>query len=109
MELTRGDIGASSTVYRRNLLVTPSTGTVLIDPTLWLLDGDRSKAWNAQASSPSARLSISVGDLVPGAAYTVRRGSTVVGDYTADSSGRIQFIVAPGSPGLQAYTVQPRV
>lgn len=108
MELTRSEIGTTSTVYRRELLVTPTTGTVLVNPTLWRLDGDRSKAWDAQASSESAQLSVSVGDLLPGAAYTVRRDSAVVGGYTADSTGTIHFTVAPGSTGLLSYSVQPQ-
>lgn len=109
MELTEAEIGTTSTVYRRKLQVTPSTGTVLVNPTLWSLGGDRSKAWDAQASSGSAQLSVSVGDLVPGVAYTVHRGSSVVGSYTADSTGTIQFTVTPGSTSLQSYSVQPQV
>lgn len=108
MELTQAEIGTTSTVYRRELLVTPSTGTVLVNPTIWRLDGDRTKAWDAQPSSASVQLSVSVGDLAPGAVYTVRRGATVVGSFTADGSGTIHFTDAPGSTSLQSYSVQPQ-
>lgn len=106
LELTRDDIGTTSTVRRRELLVTPSTGSVLVNPTSWQTGG--AKAWNAQPSSASAQLAITVGDLTPGTSYAVKRGGTTIGSYTADGGGQISLVDQPGSTALQSYSVQPQ-
>lgn len=107
MQLTKAQIGASSTVVRRNLQVTPSSGNVQVNPTTWNLAGDRSKAWNAQASSGSAQLDFVVGDLVAGSSYAVYKGGSRVGGFTADSTGSIVFSLVPGSTALIGYVVRP--
>jgi mannuronan 5-epimerase len=107
MELTKADIGTTSTVHLRNFQVTPSTGTVLVNPTVWSLSGDRSKEWKAGPSSGSAQLDFIVGDLAPGARYGAYIGNTKIGSFTANSTGAIAFSIVPGSTSLKLYSVRP--
>ncbi|MFA5939632.1 MAG: right-handed parallel beta-helix repeat-containing protein [Sinimarinibacterium sp.] len=107
MQLTKAQIGTVSTVYRRNLQVTPSSGSVQVIPTTWNLSGDRRKAWNAQPSSAAAQLAFAVGDLVAGTSYAVLQDGSPVGSFTADAAGFIAFSLVPGSTGLLNYVVQP--
>ncbi|MEW6168551.1 MAG: right-handed parallel beta-helix repeat-containing protein [Pseudomonadota bacterium] len=106
MELSAAEIGTTSTVYRRNLQVTPSTGTVRVNPTVWNLGGDLGKEWKAEPSSDSAQLDFLVGDLAAGSVYGAYIGDTKIGSFTADGTGSIAFSVVPGVTGLQVYSVR---
>jgi parallel beta-helix repeat protein len=107
LTLTQATTGGSSTVIRRRLNATPASGTVKVNPTLWNRSGDLSKGWNVQAPSSSVQVAYTVGDLAPGVAYDVRRGTTVIGTFTAGSGGTIAFSHAPGSTSTVAYSVKP--
>lgn len=108
LTLTRANTGGSTTVATRRLTATPASGTVRVLPTLWQTSGDRSKAWSVRSSSSSVQVAYTVADLAPGVAYDVRRGSALVGTFTASSSGAIAFSSAPGSTSTVGYSVQPR-
>jgi parallel beta-helix repeat protein len=108
LTLTRASTGGSTTVHRRKLNAVPESGKIYVDPTLWERSGDYAKAWNVRAPSSSVSVAYRVGDLVPGTAYDVLRGSTLVGTFTADSAGAIAFSSAPGSTSTVGYRVRPR-
>jgi parallel beta-helix repeat protein len=107
LTLTRASTGGSTTVHRRRLNATPASGTIKVNPTLWNKSGDFAKGWNVQAPSSTVEVSYTVGDLAAGAAYDVLRGSSLVGTFTASSSGTITFSHAPGSTSTVGYSVQP--
>jgi parallel beta-helix repeat protein len=106
LTLTRANTGGTSTVITRQLFATPASGTIKVNPTAW--GGTTgTKSWNVQSASGSVSVSYVVGNLAPGAAYDVLRGSATIGTFTANSSGRIAFSSAPGSTSTVAYTVRP--
>ena len=107
LTLTRARTGGTSTVVMRTFTATPASGKVYVDPTAW---GGHTgtKSWNVRSpSSASVSIAYSVGNLAAGARYEVRRGTTLVGTFTAGSDGKIAFSHAPGSTSTVSYTVQP--
>jgi parallel beta-helix repeat protein len=108
LTLTRAATGGSTTVHRRRLNAVPASGKIKVQPTLWNKSGDQAKAWNVRAPSATVSIAYTVGDLAPGAAYEVLRGSTPVGTFTASSGGVIGFAGAPGTTSTVTYTVRPR-
>lgn len=107
LALTSSDTGGSTTVRRRSFTAKTASGTAKVNPTTWNTSGDRSKAWNVQASSGSTAITYRVGNLAPGAVYGVFRGSTRIATLTADPAGFIGFASAPGSTSTVAYAVRP--
>jgi parallel beta-helix repeat protein len=108
LTLTGANTGGSSTVTTRTFTATPASGKVYVSPTAW---GGHTgtKSWNVRSpSSGSVSIAYSVGNLAAGAQYDVRRGSTLVGTFTAGSDGKIAFSHAPGSTSTVGYTVTPR-
>lgn len=107
LTLTAANTGGSTTVVTRTFTATPASGKVYVNPTAW---GGHTgtKAWNVRSpSSGSTSIAYSVGNLRAGTAYDVRRGSTLVGTFTAGSDGKIAFSHAPGSTSTVGYSVQP--
>lgn len=108
LTLTRANTGGSTTVVMRTFTATPESGKVYVDPTAW---GGHTgtKSWNVRSpSSASTSIAYSVGNLRAGATYEVRRGSTLVGTFTAGSDGKIAFSHAPDSTSTVGYTVKPQ-
>lgn len=108
LTLTRSNTGGSSTVVTRTFQATPASGKIYVNPTAWG-DTTGTKSWNVRSpSSGSVSIAYSVGNLRAGTAYDVRRGSTLVGTFTAGSDGKITFAHAPGSTSTVGYSVAPR-
>lgn len=106
LTLTRSNTGGTSTVVARTLQATPASGSIKVNPTAW--GGTTgTKSWNVQSASASVSVAYVVGNLRAGTAYDVRRGSTLVGTFTANSSGKIAFSHAPGSTSTVGYAVAP--
>jgi nitrous oxidase accessory protein NosD len=105
--LTAAEIGTTSTVHRRALLVHPQSGSVAVDPFSWNLGGDRSKRWHARASAAGSPIQFTVGDLVPGASYRAYADGVRIGTLAADSTGAISFADVPGTAGTVTYVVKP--
>jgi parallel beta-helix repeat protein len=106
LTLTRSNTGGTSTVIARTFQATPASGSIKVNPTAW--GGTTgTKSWNVQSASSSVSVAYIVGNLRAGTAYDVRRGSTLVGTFTANSSGKIGFSHAPGSTSTVGYTVTP--
>jgi mannuronan 5-epimerase len=91
--LSTVEIAKTSFVKTRPFKVRPAVGTVLVTPTVWNTSGDFSKRWLTQAGSASAghNITYTVGDLTPGARYSVTKSTGTSDDFTADSSGTITF------------------
>jgi poly(beta-D-mannuronate) C5 epimerase len=107
LTLTAANTGGTSTVVTRTFTATPASGKVYVNPTSW--GGTTgTKSWNVRSpSSASVSIAYSVGNLAAGQAYDVRRGTTLVGTFTAGSDGKIAFSHAPGSTSTVSFTVQP--
>jgi poly(beta-D-mannuronate) C5 epimerase len=106
LALTASNTGGSTTVRTRTFQATPASGKVYVNPTAW--GGTTgTKSWNVRSSSGSVSVAYVVGNLAAGAAYDVRRGTTLVGTFTAGSDGKIAFSHAPGSTSTVGYTVVP--
>jgi parallel beta-helix repeat protein len=106
--LAAAQIGTTSAVHTRNFLARPASGSVQVNPTLWNTSGDFARGWNVRAGSSSVQIAYTVGDLVPGVAYDVQRGTgTFVGTFTADAGGRIAFAHAAGTTSTVSYSVKP--
>ena len=108
MTLAAAQISSTSTVYTRNFTARPASGTVQVNPTLWNTSGDFSKGWNVRAPSSSLSVAYVVGDLVPGVAYDVFRGSSRFTTQTASAAGTIAFNSSPNSTSTVAYSVRRR-
>ena len=108
LTLTAANTGGSTTVRTRALRAVPASGKVRVNPTLWNLGGDLAKQWRIRADASSTSVAYTVGDLAPGVAYDVLRGSARIATLTASSAGAIAFASAPGSTSTVTYTVQPR-
>jgi parallel beta-helix repeat protein len=98
------DLGTGvATILTRNLFVTPAVGGAIVRPVLWT----SSKQWTAQATSASGSILYVVGDLSPGAAYSVASTAGPVGVFNADPTGHISFSTAVGTTVALTYTVTP--
>jgi hypothetical protein len=107
LSLNSAAIGGATTVLRRKLYAKPSSGQVLAQPTTWLTSGDRTKVWKARASGSSISVRYTVGDLAPGTSYTVLKGTSAIGTFTADSTGRFSFTNTAGTTSEVTFTVRP--
>lgn len=107
MQLASAQIGTSTQVFTRNMLATPSAARVEITITLWETSAGFNKAWSARLTSSTASVAYTVGDLVPGQRYRVTQGTSLVGSFTADATGRVVFTHAPGSTLRLNYALGP--
>ena len=97
-------IGTSTTVYTRALFANPLNGSaVLVDPTVWT---ETDRQWNARSSSTTTSVEYAVGELVAGTSYSVCEAGVLLGNFVADTSGRIMFTAAPGTTSIVNYAVQ---
>lgn len=107
LHLASAEIGSSSIVITRNLRVVPSSGTALVNPTLWNLAGNSNKAWLVKASSNTQSINFGVGDLASNTAYTVFKNGIPLSSGTSDNFGTFSFTDIPGSTASIHYQVNP--
>jgi parallel beta-helix repeat protein len=93
----------AATILTRNFFVVPTVDGAIVRPVLW----STTKQWTAQAASTSGSILYVVGDLSPGAAYSVTSTAGPVGVFNADPTGHISFSVAAGTTVALTYTVTP--
>lgn len=106
LTLNKANIGTSSKVATRNMLVTVTGGSTDVNPTIWETTGNLKKEWTSKASSAQCSNSYTVGDLAPGALYTVKKnGANFLSSVPADSNGRINFTDTPGITSTITYTI----
>lgn len=105
MQLASAQIGADTLVYTRDMRAVPSAGQVEITVTLWTSSGTRTRNWSARLDNSAASVSYSVGSLLPGSSYRVTQGGTLIGVFSADAGGRINFVHAPGSTLSLGYSL----
>jgi poly(beta-D-mannuronate) C5 epimerase len=108
LALTTAKLGTSvTTVTRRPLWVKPTSKIVYVNGIYFGPASDHHKSWKAKAQDAAASVQFTVGDLVPGVPYVVKKKGAAVGTFTANSAGRITFSLVPGSVAGMVYTVYP--
>ena len=107
LTLASVQIGTSSTVAPRNLAAVPNSGGALVEPTVWNLTGNLSKAWTTLAAASSQRLSYTVGDLAANQPYNVLKNGGFLIPLTSDSSGIVRFNDQANTPSSIQYQVVP--
>jgi parallel beta-helix repeat protein len=107
MTLPASSINTLFTVVTRDFQVA-SAATVRINPTVWNLNGDRSKEWTTQTATASVSVRYAIGDLAPGTRYAITKGKKHAAlTATSDSSGHLTFTDTPGTSGPVQYVVRP--
>lgn len=107
MTLLPAQTGADTQVYTRNMSAVPTLGRTEVKVSQWLTSGTRAKAWSGRVTSASAKVNYTVGDLLPGATYTVAVAGTPIGSFVASAQGRVTFTYAPGSTTSRTFTLAP--
>ncbi len=78
---------------RLNFTATPSTDDLIIKSTTWNTSGDFYKKWTAKNAVASAiDVSYLIGDLSPGIGYNIIVNGVLWNTFTADGSGKINFV-----------------
>lgn len=109
LNLTTNVVGTRTNLVRtRSLSVLPTAGTTVVLPTIWKQSGNLEKAWTVQASAPASNHVFVVGELGPGVAYKVERGTNVMTAVTANAQGSIVFVLPTGSSGPVTFRVSPQ-
>lgn len=103
--LSSAEIGTTTTIVRRNLLV--SAGDAHVNPTSWELTGDLRKTWTAKAGLPIQTITYIVGDLAPDTVYNVLRDGLPLMSLSSDPNGKLSFWDVPGTIDPIAYSVTP--
>jgi parallel beta-helix repeat protein len=101
LTLTQALIGSGTQVFKRNFRATPTGTNVYIQPTSW----GTNRAWQARINVGTGSVQYVMGDLVPGAQYLAKQGSTTLGTFAANGSGQVTFSVSPGTSSTLTYTL----
>jgi len=107
LTLGAAEIGTTSLVATRRLLVSAPSASAFVDPTVWNTGGDFSKQWTTLAGSSGALFTYTAGDLAPNTQYRILKGGTLVQQIVSDSSGWISFTDSTGSAGTVTYSIVP--
>src|SRR6266542_1806326 len=105
--LTSAQIGSATTVITRNFFVALDAGEMLANPTLWEQSGELRKQWSSQATSASAHIHYTLGDLAPNQSYAVLKNGEALSSVVADSNGKVSFADTPGTTSTLQYALNP--
>ena len=85
----------------------PSSENIQIKPTIWNITGDYSKKWTAQNSIASPiSVSYSIGDFAPDTLYNITVNGSILGTFTSDASGEINFVYFGAFDSLKTFEIK---
>jgi len=88
-----------------NLKVTPANGNTTVTVNTWNTSGTRYKKWTETASSSTVTANHTVGDLVAGSSYVVKKDGNILNTYQANSAGQIVFSYVNNSTSTVTFEV----
>ncbi len=94
-----GEVSAESV----NMSVVPSSGSIAVAVQAWNTLGNGLRQWTESGAAPGVCTAHTVGDLAPGASYSLwysrgGEGKTLWQTLTADASGQVSFTWDQGGP-----------
>jgi parallel beta-helix repeat protein len=106
--ITRATIGSSTVlVSTRHLTAVADAGTAQIDANGWNTNPTSSKSFTVLAGTTTQNITYTLGDLTPGARYTVMKNGVVLLTVTADANGFATFTDVAGTLSSVTYSIIP--
>lgn len=96
LTLNTDNSGTSELITTLDLAVMPGAGTISVAPTMWQNAAPFGKSWTETSGTTGGAVAHSVGNLQTGQCFTVTANSAVLGTFTANDSGRINFSYSGG-------------
>jgi hypothetical protein len=92
------DAAATVETFQAELALIPSSGWVEATVSCWDSPGEVHRIWQERASECDVSVTHDMGALDPGSWCAILVNGQRIGNYRADSSGRISFAWTPGCP-----------